>query len=112
MAKAKYKEYYQKMLTDNQEKFEKFRKIHDLYEKDSEKMQEKYNEIGKQILEIVNEYENRLCSQSEKGGYGHYTPRLAEKFRDVIRKDFPLFDHIGIIVEKFEVKKISLPASR
>lgn len=109
MAKAKYKEYYEKMLEENKEEFADFRDIHDAYEKSQDDLQEDYNTKGKEILEIVIEYENKLCRQSEKGGYSQYTPRLAEKFREVIKKDFPMFDHIGIVVEKFEVKKIKLP---
>jgi hypothetical protein len=103
---TKYKEYFQKMLAQNQKEFEAFKKIHDLYALDPQKWQEKFNEEGKKIQYIIRKYEDMLCSRSEGSGYGVYSGKLAEKFQAEIKKEFPKIDSIGIIV--FKLKKISL----
>lgn len=105
---TKYKEYYEKMLNNNKELFENFQRLHDRYVLDEEKWQEKFNEEGEKILDVVREYENKLCSQSEKGGYSNFTPKLAEKFREEIKKHFSMIEHVGIKVETFSLKKIKL----
>lgn len=108
MAKTKFKQYFEKMVSDNKELFEKFTKLHFEYSIDQEKMQEKFNKEGKKILEIIHEYENRLCANTERGIYNKYSANLAEKFQNEVRKHFPLIDHIGIIVKKFNIRKINL----
>ncbi len=105
---TKYREYYEKMINNNKELFDKFQMVHDRYALDEEKWQEEYNKEGGKILDVIREYENKLCSQSEKGGYSHFTPKLSEKFRAEIKKHFLMIEHIGIKVEVFEVKKIKL----
>ena len=94
------------MLEHNKELFDDFRKIHDKYILDQENLQNEYNKIGAEIINIINEYEDRLCRQSEKGGYGSFTTKLSEKFRNEIKKEFSHIDYIGIQV--FNIKKISL----
>jgi len=106
MAKTKYKEYVDKMLAHNRELFDSFRKVHDRYILDPDNLQEELNEIGKKVMSVVNEYEDKLCSQSEKGGYGQYAGKLAEKFRTELRKDFSHINHVGIRV--FKIEKINL----
>ncbi len=74
---TKYREYYQKMLNNNKELFEKFQRIHDRYALDEERWQEEFNKEGEKILNVIRECENKRCSQSEKGEYSHFTPKLA-----------------------------------
>ncbi|MBU3923828.1 MAG: hypothetical protein KJ592_02840 [Nanoarchaeota archaeon] len=72
-------------------------------------MQDEFNKIGAKVLSIIREWEGKLCSQSEKAGFGNYTTNLSEKFMAEVRKSYPLIDHIGIIVKnKFGIKKINL----
>lgn len=96
------------MLEGNKEFFEKFRELHNSYTLDQDKWQEEFNREGEKVLKVIHEWENKLCSQSEKGGYGVFTGNLAEKFQAEVKKEFPLIDHVGIIVKKFSIKKISL----
>lgn len=111
---AKYKEYFQKMLEDESEAFEEFKKLHHEYAQNQDVLQEKFNEEGEKILSIIREYENRLCSNTERGKYNKFSANLAEKFQNEVRKHFPLIDHVGLIVEKgkpapeFSIKKINL----
>ena len=96
------------MIETNREAFDKFRKIHALYGLDQDKWQEKFNQEGEKIVKLVKEWEDRLCQQSEKAGYSNYTGGLAEKFQAEIKKEFPLIDHVGLIIKRFTIKKISL----
>jgi len=111
MAKAKYKEYVDRMLELHNEEFKKFQELHDRYALNEESLQEEFNEKGRKIMVLVKQWENKLCMQSEKGGYGSYTSRLAEKFQEEVKRHFPKIDQVGLIVEKttpFFLKKISL----
>lgn len=108
---TKYKEYFKRMLEANKELFDSFKKLHDKYSLDEEKWQDEFNKEGEKVLATVHEWENKLCSQSEKAGYGNYTTNLAEKFQAEVKSHFPLIDHVGIIVKKgeaFIIKKITL----
>lgn len=106
---TKFKEYYDRMIAENKEAFSSFTQLHFEYSTDEDKYQERFNKEGEKIMNIIHEWENKLCSQSEKAGYGSYTGGLAEKFQEEIRRHFPLIDHIGIIVKpSFSLKKIKL----
>ena len=115
---TKYKEYVNKMLADNKDLFDKFKVIHDQYALNPEIWQKRYNEEGEAVLEVVHEYENRLCANTERGMYNKFSAGLAEKFQNEVRKIFPQIDRIGIKVsttivpenknnpEAFEFKKL------
>jgi len=105
---TKYKEYVKKMLAANKELFEAFKRLHDEYALNPDKWQEEYNREGEKVLEVVRDYENRLCLQSEKGGYAKFTPALSEKFQAEIKKLFPMIYHIGLKPDVFTLKKINL----
>ncbi len=114
---TKYKAYVQKMLEENQKLFDDFRKLHNDYSLNPDTLQEKFNDDGKKILEVIHEYENRLCSNTERGMYNKFSEGLAEKFQNEVRKYFPKIDYIGLIVKpssksspsvEFALKKINL----
>lgn len=111
MAKTKYRQYFDKMLTENKEVFEEFKELHAKYTADEDKYQTEFNTKGKVIKDIVHDYENRLCANTERGMYSSFSGGLSEKFYAEVRKMFPLFDHIGILVvtvPDFNIKKIKL----
>lgn len=105
---TKYKEYFNRMLEENKDIFKKFELLHAKYSLDEEKFQEEFNREGEKILSIAHEWEGKLCSQSEKAGFGNYTANLAEKFQEEVKRHFPLIDHVGIISVKstFKIKKL------
>lgn len=113
MAKAKYKEYVEKMISLNQALFDQFKVIHNQYSLNEEVYQEKFNQMGEKVMKIIKEYEAKLCHGSENK-FNQFTPQLAEKFMGEIRRHFPLIDHVGIITENvpprktFNLKKIRL----
>ncbi len=105
---TKYREYYEKMIDENKDLFDEFTTAHFEYSIDQDKNQDAFNKIGAKVLDVIHEWENRLCKTSEGAGFGSYTVNLAEKFQTEIKSHFPLIDHVGIIVKKapsVEVKK-------
>jgi len=105
---TKYRQYYEKMVSENKDIFDSFTKAHFEYSLDQDKNQEEFNQIGEKVLNVIHEWEDRLCKHSENAGFGNYTTNLAEKFQTEIKSHFPLIDHVGIVVNKFSIKKIKL----
>lgn len=106
------------MVEVEKELFDSFRKIHDEYALNPDKLQDQFNKEGEKVIDKIREWESKLCLQSEKGGYGSFTSKLSEKFWEEIRKNFPQIDSVGLIVEEsipasstpdgFSLKKINL----
>lgn len=96
----KYKAYFKQMLEENADLFGRFKGIHELYSKDKKTHQAIFNDEGKVIVEIVRQWEKRLCGHMEKGNNGVYSARLAEKFWAEVRSLFPLIDFVGAEVKK------------
>lgn len=96
------------MVSENKDLFNEFTRAHFEYSIDQGKNQEEFNRIGAKIQGVMHEWENRLCKTSEGAGFGSYTTNLAEKFQSEIKSHFPLIDHVGIVVNKFSIKKIKL----
>jgi len=93
---VRYKEYLEKMLSENRELFDEFDVIHSKYVLNQDKYQDEFNTIGKKVNEIISEYESRVCANTERGMYNRFSGNLADKFRNEIRKIYPMIDHIGI----------------
>lgn len=100
------------MVDENKEAFDAFGKLHLDYGLDKNSLQEKFNTEGEKIMEIVRDYENKLCRGTENGIYNNYSAGLAEKFQGEVRAHFPLIVNVGLITEKkspiFNLKKISI----
>ena len=96
------------MVEENKTAFDKFTQAHFEYSTNEDKYQEAFNAEGEKILDVIHEWEDRLCKNSESAGFSSYTGNLAEKFQEEVRSHFPLIDHIGIIVKpSFSLKKIT-----
>lgn len=93
---ARYKEYYSEMVASNKALFDEFKVIHDKYAENDERWKEKFNEVGKKVVEIIRDYEVRLCAHSEGGQYGRYANKLADKFWEEVRKMYPRIDFVGV----------------
>lgn len=93
---TKYKHYFQQMLEANQSVFTDFKKIHDLFAADQKTYQAEFNEKGEIIMEIIRDWEKRLCSRMEGGKNGVYSANLSEKFRAEVKKVFPKIDLVGV----------------
>lgn len=104
------------MLKAERKLFLDFEEIYDKYALDQDGLQDEFNKKGEKVMEVIRSWETKLCSQSEKAGFGGYTTKLSEKFMAEVRKKYPLIDFIGVISTKkgeptkpdFSIKKISL----
>ena len=95
---VKYKEVVQEMLEKNKSLFDKFQKVHDKFALDPKTYRNKFNREGKKVVDIIREYEDKLCAGSEKGQFSKYSANLAQKFQEEIRHHFPKIDHVGVVV--------------
>jgi hypothetical protein len=93
---TKSQQYFQDMMDYNKETFEVFKKVHDAYIKDPQHWQEKLNEEGEKTMLIIHRYEDMLCSSSETSGYGKFSANLSNTFWQMIRKQFPKIDCVGL----------------
>ena len=95
---TKYLEIFNEMVTKHEKAFDTFQELHDKYEKDPQKWQSEFNSEGAKIMEIVREYENRLCGHMENTNNATYSANLAEKFRNEIKRYLPRLDMIGVVI--------------
>ncbi len=100
----KYKQYYQKMIDENKDLFFKFLNIHDKFKADKLKWSDQFNEVGRDVMDVIRDWERRLCSAMGKGQYSSYSHRLADKFKDEVRKDYELIDLVGVKVKKTKMQ--------
>jgi hypothetical protein len=96
MAAAQYKQFYERMVDENQELFDQFQMVHDAYVINPEVNKARFNAVGKEVLRLMQRTENQLCRQTERGGYGRYSANLAEKFRAWCKEKFPKIGMVGV----------------
>lgn len=114
----RYKEYVKLMIDENKETFAAFKVLHDKYALDPRAHQKEYNEGGSKIQDIIRDYDDRLCRNTERGVYNKFSGGLSEKFHAELKKVFPMIEHIGLIPQEpespqketlnFSIKKIQL----
>lgn len=93
---VKYKHFYQLMTEQNQELFKKFAEIHNKFQSDPESNPDAFHTVGRDVLDVIRDWERRLCSGTEKSHYAQYSSKLSEKFWNEVKKDFPLIDRVGV----------------
>lgn len=93
---TKTKKQVLEMIEAHKDLFTEFREIHDKYAVNPEELQEKFNEVGKKIVPLVQRWENNLCSKSESTKYGKFSSGLADKFWTEVRTHFPKIDYVGL----------------
>lgn len=103
MAQAKYQIYYQKMIDDNRSLFDRFAKIHQSFDQDQELNAEAFHQLGRDVLDVIRDYDRRLCAAMGRGVYSIYSDKLSQKFWDLVREDFPKIDLVGVKVKKVVV---------
>ena len=93
-----YQKYFQQMVEENKELFDTFRGIHDAYVLNPELNQAKFNDIGREVVDVIREYERKLCGNMNSGAYGAFSQNLSQKFWDEIRKVYRKIDFVGASV--------------
>lgn len=94
---SKYKKYFQEMFQAHKELFTSFKEIHDQYVGDEEAWKKEFNTVGKQVVEVIREYERMLCAKSDSGQYSKYSSNLADKFWTEVRSYYPRIDFVGVM---------------
>lgn len=84
------------MLDENKELFDEFKPIHDAYVLSPAVNQAKYNAIGSEVMDVIREYERRLCAKMGAGQYSKFAINLSEKFMAEIKAIFPKIMFIGV----------------
>jgi hypothetical protein len=92
---TKFQKTFQDMLNQNQELFDKFSQTHQNFTLNPKEFQKEFDEIGREVQDVVRRYENRLCSSSESSGFGKYSTNLADKFQKEVKEAFPKIDFVG-----------------
>lgn len=93
---TKYQQYYQQMWEANKEKLTQFLDIHDKFKTDRKRFSKEFNDKGKEVREIMEEWDQRLCRQMEKGTNGVFSSKVSEKFWNEVKKDYPLIEFVGV----------------
>lgn len=90
-----YQKFFQLMLAENKDLFETFKSIHDAYVLNPQVNQAKYNDIGREVVDMIHQYERKLCGNMNSGAYGSFSQNLSQKFWDEVRKVFKKIDFVG-----------------
>ena len=93
---TKYRQFVQTMMEENKELFDEFKPIHDAYVLNPQANQGKYNAIGSDVMDVIREYERRLCAKMGAGMYSKFSTNLSEKFMEEIKTIFPKINFIGV----------------
>lgn len=93
---TKYRLAVQEMLDDNKELFDSFTLVHDAYVLNPEMNKQKFNAIGSEVMDIIRDYERKLCAKMGAGQYSKFSMNLSEKFMEEIQKIFSKIMFIGI----------------
>lgn len=93
---SKYQKYFQEMMDKYPRQFKQFKIIHDQYMIDPDKWKDQFNTEGEIIMDIIREWERKLCAHSERGKYGVFSANLADKFWNEVRRIFPKIDFVGV----------------
>ncbi len=93
---SKYGTFVQIMLNENKDLFDAFKPIHDAYVVNPQVNQAKYNAIGSSVMDVIRDYERRLCAKMGAGQYSKFSVRLSEKFLEEIKAIYPKIMFIGV----------------
>ena len=96
MSATKSRQYYERTRDQHQALFTKFKGVHDQYKKDPAELESKFNAVGLQVMDLLRATERQLCSGMERGGYGAYSSKLAEKYWEIVKAEYPLIDLVGV----------------
>lgn len=99
---AKYQQFYNLMMEQQGELFAAFKPVHDTFAADrtNQEAAEAFHTQGQKVVDIVRDWDRRLCAGMGRGAFSQYTQKLSETFWDRVRKDFPLIDLVGVRSKK------------
>lgn len=101
MPSAKYKQYAQQMKSQNQELWAEFAKVHQAVldsgglDKDPQATAQ-FHKVGQKVVDVMRDWDRRLCSAMGRGKFSKYSQQLSEKFWAEVAKDFELIYSVGL----------------
>jgi len=93
---TKYRAAVQQMLEKKKKLFDEFKPIHDAYVLNPAANQAKYNTIGSTVMDVIRDYERKLCAKMGAGQYSKFSMNLSEKFMEEIKNIYPKIMFIGV----------------
>ncbi len=84
------------MSDQNAELFARFEPIHQGYKTDRKAWSKQFHEVGKEVVEVIREWEHRLCNGMERGHNAVYSAKLAEKFWGEVKLRFSHIELVGV----------------
>lgn len=93
---SEYKKIVFQMSEQNKELFDNFKDIHDNYALNPKEWQKLFNEYGKEIMDVMRDYERKLLSNMGTGKYGQFSTKVSEKYWAEVKKIFPKIDFVGV----------------
>jgi hypothetical protein len=102
MAKVKFKQVFETIWNTHKELFQKFFILNNEYSnaQNRQKLEEEFQEIGKQVKDLLVKGEDELCGQMEKSNHRIFSSKLADKYWDEVRKYFKFIDQVGVITKR------------
>lgn len=101
MASPKFKVYYQKMIDEHRDLFDRFAPLNEAFAKNPEPVSAaEFHRLGQEVLDVVRDYDRRLCAAMGRGVYSVYSEKLSQKFWDLVRQDFSQIDMVGVKIKK------------
>lgn len=99
---AKYAQYYKLMMEQQGELFAAFKPVHDAFAADrtNQEVAENFHTQGQKVVDVIRDWDRRLCAGMGRGTFSQYTQKLSETFWDRVRKDFTLIDLVGVRSKK------------
>lgn len=91
-----YQKAFHTMIEQHKELFDTFKSIHDAYVINPDLNKAKYNDIGRQVVDIIQDTDRKLCAQMGKGMYSKFSQNLSQKLWDEVRKVYPKIDFVGV----------------
>jgi len=85
------------MLEENKELFDNFTAVHEAYVVNPEMNKARFNEIGRDVMDVIRDYERILCGKTESGQYGKFSSNLSQKFWDEVRRVYPKINFVGVM---------------
>lgn len=94
----RYKALIKEMYEAHPDMMTELDTLHRAYALDQKKNQPEFNRLGGKAVEVMRDYERKLCGKSERAGMGVYSSKLAETFWKEIKKRYPLIDFVGVTI--------------
>lgn len=93
----KYQTVLERMFDENKELFDNFTAVHEAYIVNPDANKVRFNETGREVLDVIRDYERILCGKTESGQYGKFSSNLSQKFWDEVRKVYRKIDFVGVM---------------